>query len=362
MKRLIYLAAIVFIASCGKKAPDKKTELAGLKKQRSELDIKITKLEAEVGTTTKQKVTDVTVAEVIPALFKSYVEVQGRIDAEENVMVSSEVPGVITAVYARIGQNVSRGQVLAKLDDKVLRQNIAQVQTQLELANNLFSRQKALWDQKIGTEVQYLNARTQKEGLEKQIAVLRSQSAMYRITSPISGTVDLMDLKLGQAVSPGLSSIRVVNASNLKAKALVAETYAGRVNQGDEVEIILPDASDSLKTRITYASRVIDPVSRSFGVEVKLPSRSNYRPNMLAVLKIVDYRSSNAVTVPVNAIQKSETGDYVYIADNGKAKRAPIKTERVYGGRAEVTSGLNAGDKVITVGFADLNEGDFVKF
>lgn len=362
MKRLLYLALIVITASCGKKAPDKKTELANLKKQRAELDMKIVKLELEVGPTTTQKTTEVTVAEVVPALFKSYVEVQGRVDAEENVMVSSEVPGTVTAVLVRIGQNVWRGQVLAKLDDRVLRQNMAQVQTQLELANNLFTRQKALWDQKIGTEVQFLNAKTQKQGLERQIAVFRSQLGMYRITSPISGTVDLMDLKLGQAVAPGMSSIRVVNASNLKAKALVAETYAGRVNQGDEVDVILPDASDSLETRISYASKVIDPVSRSFNVEVKLPARSKYQPNMLAVLKIVDYKNNSAVTVPVNAIQKSEAGDYVYLAVDGKAKRAQIKTDKVYGGRAEVLSGLSAGDKVITFGFADLNEGDSVKF
>jgi len=363
MKKLVYLIVIVFIASCGGKTTDKKTELADLKKQRSKIDTKIAKLEAEVGVDKPaQKVADVSVIEVQPEIFKSYVEVQGKVDAEENVQVNPEMPGVVTSVNIRIGQQVGKGQILAQIDDKVLRQNVAQVQTQLELLKNLFNRQKVLWDQKIGTEVQYLNVKSQKEGLERQIDILRSQLSMYKIKAPISGTIDQMDLKVGQSVMPGMSGIRIVNANKLKAKALVAETYASRVNQGDEVQVILPDAQDSLSTRLTFASKVIDPVSRSFNVEVKLPSKAKYRPNMLAILKIADYINKNAITVPVNAIQKSEAGDYVYIAENGKAKRAPIKTDKVYDGRAEVLSGLKAGDQVITLGFADLNEGDAIKY
>lgn len=363
MKKLVYLIVIVFFASCGGKATDKKTELADLKKQRSELDAKILKLESEVGVDKPaQKVLDVSIVEVQPEIFKSFVEVQGKVDAEENVQVSPEMGGVLTAVNVRIGQHVSKGQTLAQIDDKVLRQNLAQLQTQLDLSKNLFNRQKSLWDQKIGTEVQYLNVKTQKEGLERQIDVVRSQQSMYKIKAPISGTIDQMDLRVGQGVAPGGSGIRIVNASNLKAKALVAETYAPRVNQGDEVQVILPDAQDLLNTHLTFASKVIDPVSRSFNVEVKLPSKAKYRPNMLAILKIADYINKNAITVPVNAIQKSEAGDYVYIADNGKAKRSPIKTDKVYDGKAEVLSGLKAGDKVITIGFADLNEGDTIKY
>lgn len=361
MKKLLLIAGVAFLASCAGKSSDKKSELEQLKKERTEIDSKIAKLEAEVGVKAIEKITEVSVIEVAPGSFKSYVEVQGRVDAEENVLVNAQVPGVVTAVYSKAGQSVHKGQVLAQIDDQVLRQNMAQVQTQLDLANNLYRRQKALWDQKIGTEVQYLNIKTQKEGLERQMGVLRSQQSMYKITSPISGTVDQMDLKLGQAVMPGMSAIRVINANNLKAKALLAETYASRVNQGDEVNVILPDVPDSLNTHVTFASKVIDQASRSFNVEVKLPSKAKYRPNMLAILKIVDYTNLNAITVPVNAIQKSESGEYVYTAENGKATRTSIKTGKVYDGKAEVISGLKAGDKVITVGFSDLNDGDIVK-
>ncbi|MBC7914183.1 MAG: efflux RND transporter periplasmic adaptor subunit [Pyrinomonadaceae bacterium] len=361
MKKLIYLAVIILIAACSKPT-DKKAELEKLKKERNELNSKIAVLEKEIGVKVVQNVAEVTVVTMTPITFKNFVEVQGKLDAEENVQVNPQAPGVVTGIYISPGQYVSRGQVLAQLDDKVLRQSIAQLQTQLELANSLYRRQKNLWDQKIGTEVQFLTAKSQKEGLESQMGVLRSQQSLYKIKSPISGTVDQMELKLGQAVSPGMPGITVVNTSNLRVKALVAESYAGRVNQGDEVEIILPDVPDSIKTKVTFASRVIDPISRSFNVEVKIAGRNTYRPNMLAILRIVDYKIDNAITVPINAIQKSETADYVFIAENGKAKRVNIRTGKISEGIAEVLVGLKAGDKVIVSGMQDLNEGEAVKF
>ena len=361
MKKLIYLAIILVFAACSK-PKDKKAELEKLKKERNELNSKISALEKEVGTKAVQSISEVTVITMTPITFRNYVEVQGKLDAEENVQVNPEVPGVVTAIYISAGQYVSRGQILAQLDDKVLRQSIAQLQTQVELANSLYRRQKNLWDQKIGTEIQFLTAKSQKEGIERQMGVLRSQQSLYKIKSPISGTVDKMDLKLGQAVSPGMPGITVVNTSNLRVKALVAESYAGRVNQGDEVEIILPDVPDSIKTKVTFASKVIDPISRSFNVEVKIAGRSSYRPNMLAILRIVDYKIDNAITVPVNAIQKSETADYVFIAENGKAKRVNIRTGKISEGKAEILVGLKAGDKVIVSGMQDLNEGEAVKF
>lgn len=365
MKHIIGIASVVFLASCSGKSADKtdkNTELDQLKKQRVELNSKITKLEAEVGATTKTPAKDVTVYETILMPFKNYVEIQGRVDAEENVQVNPEAQGVVTAVYARIGQNVSKGQVLAQIDDKVLSQNLAELQTQLDLANNLYRRQKNLWDQKIGTEVQFINAKNQKESAERRIATLKSQAATYKIKAPISGVVDQMDLKVGQSVTPGASNIRVVNANNLKVKAEVAESYSGKITEGDDVKVIFPDIPDTLNTKLFFASRTIDAASRSFNVEVKLPSKRFYRPNMIAILNIVDYKKDKAIVIPVNAIQKAESGDYVYIAQNGKAKRVTVKQGKVYDSKAEILSGLKAGDKVITAGIQDLNEDDAVKF
>ncbi|HYK77369.1 MAG TPA: efflux RND transporter periplasmic adaptor subunit [Daejeonella sp.] len=362
MKKIIWISAAVFLGACAGKTTDKKSELEELKKQRTELNSRIAQLESEVGPAQAQaNVKEVSLFEVHETPFKNYLEVQGKIDAEENVQVTPEAAGVVTAVFAQVGQNVSRGQVLAQIDDKVLNQSIAEVQTQLDLANSLYQRQKNLWDQKIGTEVQFINAKTQKEAVERRMATLRSQISMYKIKSPISGTIDAMDLKIGQSVMPGISGIRVINANKLKAKAQVAESYAGKVSQGDQVSIIFPDLPDTVNTRVSFASKTIDPASRSFNVEAKLPSKHNYRPNMLAIFKIVDYQNDKALIIPVNVIQNAEDGHYVFISENGKAKRVMVQTGKISDGKAEIVSGLKAGDQVITSNVEDLNEGDIVK-
>lgn len=362
MKKLLFIVVGLFLASCGQKPTDKKAELEALKKERAALNAKIEQLESELGTASAvSDIKDVSILNLTESSFENYLEVQGKIDAEENVQVNPEAPGVITAIYASVGQTVAKGQVLAQIDDQVLRQNIAELQNQLELATTLFERQKNLWNQKIGTEVQYLSAKTQKEAAERRIATVKSQISMYKIKSPISGTVDAMDLKVGQAVMPGMSAIRVVNAKKLSAKAQIAESYVSRVNQGDNVQVILPDVPDTVSTKISFASKTIDAVSRSFNVEIKLPSNKNYRPNMLAVLKIVDYQNPKALIIPVNAIQKAENGDYVFISENGKAKRVDIKIGKVSEGRAEILSGLKAGDQVITAGMQGLSPGDTIK-
>jgi membrane fusion protein (multidrug efflux system) len=359
MKKILIVSVVLFLAACGSK--DKKAELVELKKEQAGLSTKIAKLEAEIGNKKEEAAKDVNVYRVTTSEFKNYIEIQGKIDAEQSVQVSPQAMGVITNLFVNIGQSVSKGQVLAQIDDAVLRQNIAQLQANLDLAINLYNRQKNLWDQKIGTEVQYLNAKTQKESLEKQMAALKKQASMYKIKAPISGTVDQLDYKVGQAVQPGLPGIRIVNAADLRAKAMVSETYSGRINQGDEVLVILPDAQDSVKTKISFASKTIDQMSRSFNVEVKLPSKSNLKPNMISILKIVDYTNSKATTVPIKAIQKSENGDYLMLVVNGKAKKVEVKVGHVYNGNAEILSGINAGDQVIIFGLNGLSEGDTVK-
>jgi membrane fusion protein (multidrug efflux system) len=362
MKRIIIASVVLFLAACGNDPKDKKAELEKLKKEQTDISSKISKLEVEIGDSNKKEIAkDVAIFEVKATTFKNYIKIQGKVDAEQNVQVSPEAAGVITNVFVNIGQNVSKGQVLAQIDDAVLRQSISQLQTSLDLATNLFNRQKNLWDQKIGTEVQFLNAKTQKEGLERQMSVLRQQASMYKIKSPISGTVDQMDYKIGQAVQPGIPGVRVVNANDLKAKALVSETYAGRITQGDEVLVMIPDAADSIKTKISFAAKIIDPMSRSFSIEVKLPSKKSFRPNMIAILKIVDYEKANAIVVPIKAIQKSEKGDYLMISENGKAKKVNVTVGNIYNGDGEILSGIKVGDQVILTGLNGLNEGDSIK-
>ncbi|MGI4022946.1 MAG: efflux RND transporter periplasmic adaptor subunit [Janthinobacterium lividum] len=361
MKKIFYIPVMLFLAACSNQPKDKKAELADLQKQQADINSKITKLQAETGSTNSTQSADVSTVEVKTGPFTNYIQIQGKIDAQDNVTAYPQSPGTITAINARAGQHVSKGQVLVQLDNSVLQQNIAQAQSQISLLNTLYQRQKNLWDQKIGTEVQYLQAQTNLQSSQKQLAALRQQASMYRITSPISGTIDQMDLKLGQVAQPGVTGIRIVNADNLKVKADVPESYSGSVGTGNNVKILVPDAKDSLVTKVTFAAKAIDPTSRSFAVEIKLPTRKSLRPNMTAILKIADYTKSNAIVIPIKAIQKSEDGDYVFVNDSGTAKRKNVKIGATYGGQSEILSGLNAGEQLITAGAADIEDGDKIK-
>jgi RND family efflux transporter MFP subunit len=361
MKKLLIIPAILLLAACSNEPKDKKAELAELKKQQAELSDKIAKLESETTNKDSVKITEVGIVVAKAGNFTNYVDVQGKIDAQDNVVAYPQVQGIITAINARPGQHVSKGQVLAQLDNSVLRQQIQQAEIQAGMARTLFERQKNLWDQKIGTEVQFLQAQTNLQSAQKQISALQQQAGMYRIKSPISGTIDQMDLKLGQAAMPGTTGIRIVDADNLKVKADVPETYAGSVAQGNNVKVLIPDANDSLVTKVTFAARVIDPVSRSFPIEVKLPARKNIRPNMTAVLRIANYSKNNVITIPIKAIQNSEAGNYVYVNENGIAKRKKIQQGNTSSGKTEITSGLADGDQVIVEGAGDVEEGDKVK-
>ncbi|WP_295796106.1 efflux RND transporter periplasmic adaptor subunit [Mucilaginibacter sp.] len=361
MKKLLYIPALILLAACSSKPKDKKTELADLKKQQASISAQITKLQAELGGGDSTKTTDVGVVILKTTNFSNFVQIQGKIDAQDNVMAYPQSPGSITGLYVKAGQHVSKGQVLVQLDNSVLNQNIAQAETQVALNKTLFERQKNLWDQKIGTEVQFLQAQTALQSSQKQVSSLRQQANQFRITSPINGTVDQMDLKLGQVAQPGTTGIRIVNADILKVKADVPESYAGSVNTGNTVKILIPDANDSLITKVTFAAKVIDPTSRSFGVEIKLPVRKTLRPNMTAIIQIANYTKLQAIVAPVKAIQKSEDGDYVFVNNNGIAKRVNIKVGNTYAGQSEILSGLKAGDQLITDGATDIEEGDKVK-
>lgn len=364
-----YFSLLMFtavLAACGggeEKNPEKK--LLKLKQDRAKLDKEIAELEKKTKDTANVKQKTVTVATVQDTLFEHYIDVQGSIDARENVDVSAKSPGVITNIYVREGQQVSKGQTLAQIDDQVMRSNIAEVKTQMDLANIAFEKQQRLWNQKIGTEMQYLTAKNQKESLERRLATLNDQLALNRIVSPISGTVDAVIAKLGDQAAPGAPSFRVVNTSNLKVVANVAESYAGKVKTGDPVVIVLPDIKKEIRTKIAFASKVIDPLSRTIKVEIPLSPDANLRPNMIAQLKIVDYVASNAVVVPVGVLQYSMGKPYVITAgnSNGKmiAQRKNVELGRTYNDKAEIKSGLQAGEKIVTTGFQGLNDNDLIK-
>lgn len=361
MKPIAILGLIVLLGACNASAPNKQQQLDKLKQERDNLNTQIAKLEASVDSSSANtKTVAVSVMTLTPGLFQNYIEIQGKVDADKNVTVTAEVPAVITAIHVHTGQVVSAGQTLAQLDSKVITDQIAQLQNQLDYTKNLYERQQNLWDQNIGTKVQLLTAKNNYENVQKQIQVTQSQMAMYKIKAPISGVVDEVIAKIGQAVSPGVPTFRVVNMNDLKVVGQIGENNISRVHTGDAVEVVLPDLRDTLHTRLTYVSKVVDPSSRAFNIEIRLPRRSVYHPNMLAIIRVVSYRDKASLTVPINVIQHGSDGDYVYVSRNKHANRVPVTVSQTYGGTAEVSQGLKAGDQIITAGFDNLNEGDSI--
>lgn len=358
---ILYITLAAMMVACG--TPDKKAELEKLRTQKAELETKIATLEEELAKTdtTKEKLVDVVAMPLTTQPFKTYIEVQGHIDADENVSLSSEMPGTVTKINVKVGDEVHKGQILAETDARATQQQIADLQTSLDLATQVYQKQKNLWDQKIGTEIQYLQSKNTKESLENKIATMQEQVRMSKIISPINGTIDAVNIKIGQAVAPGISAINVINFSNLKIKADVSESYASRVKIGNEAMVLFPDIHDSIISKVNYASRAINNLTRTFGVEVLLGNSKEYHPNMVAKLKINDYQSATPmVTVPVKFIQKGTNESYVFVAENGKVVKKVVAISHEYNGNAEISNGLKAGDMLITEGYDLVNEGDKV--
>jgi len=361
MKRSVYLLiATIILASCGGgEGGNSQEKLAKLKKERAELDVKIQKLETEVNKNQPQKATPVSVTVVQPGKFTSYVEVQSQVTGDENITALPQQGGIVTSINVRPGQKVSKGQVLATLDAAAIEQQIKGIDAQLTLAKSLYEKQQKLWSQNIGSEVQLMTYKTQYESLQKQKAALVAQRNMSSIVAPISGVVDAVDIKVGDMASAqSPKGIRVVNFDKLKAEANLGENYLGKVQTGNPVTLVFPDINDTIKSKLSYVAQAVDPVSRAFTVEVRLGSNKSLHPNMSCKMQIANYENENAIVVPISLIQKTAQGEMLYIADGNKAKSVMVKTGRISNGNVEILEGLNGGEKVITEGYEELDNGE----
>lgn len=363
--KLILLSFLTSIlVSCG--GGDNANDLGALKQKQADLKTELANIAAQISKLegdSARKFVLVDAAPVPMRIFKTYINVQARIDADENVALSAEMPGTITKISVKPGDQVRKGDILAETDARAIQQSLSDMQTNLDLVNQLYEKQKALWDVKIGTEVQFLQAKTQKESMEKKMNTLQEQLRMSKIISPIDGTVDAVDIKLGQLTAPGIPAIRVINFNNLKVKADLAESYASRVHKGDEVIINFPDSKDSIFATISYSSRAISALNRTFAVEVLLDNKKEYHPNQIAILNINDYRSEKpTMAIALNYIQKDLKGQpFVLVADGNKAAKRNVTLGKEYNGTVEIASGLNESDLLITSGYDGLNEGDAIQ-
>jgi membrane fusion protein (multidrug efflux system) len=373
---LITITTLSFIgSSCGEKpASDnsveaKKASLISLQSELTEINTKIDKLKAEIEVLDPSNVVKLSYVKAMPLVtqnFSHYVEANGRLDAVNNVFVTPKMGGALTKVFVKVGDYVKKGQTIATIDNSILTNSINEVKIQLETATTIFERQEALWNQKIGTEIQYIQAKAQVESLVRRLKTLGSQDAQNIVSSPISGYVDEVRLKAGEMASPGLGIVRVVNLTDLKIVANIPDTYAGTIQKGDMVKVSFPDLGKEITARLNFVSQTINPVTRTFTAEANVPYDIALKPNLNAVIKINDQSRNSALVIPQNLVQRTENGDIVYIAEtdgeNQVARSRQVTTGLTYNGEVEILTGLKNGDILIIEGYQEIVDGELISY
>jgi len=381
LKTILTLFFLVALAACSSGSKEKKSEvtekkvkLEKLKTDRTKLDADIKSLEEEIAKLDPAARNDraklVSVAPVTQQDFIHYIELQGRVDANNVVVVTPRgTQAQVKQIHVKHGDFVRKGQLLLKLDDAVTLQQLEGLDTQLSYAKNIYNRQKNLWDQGIGTEVQLVTAKNNVDALEKQIATLKENWKTSFVYAPISGIADAVNIKEGEIFSGQSSNgpqIQIVNTSSMKVVTEVPENYQARVKKGSQVKISIPDAGiDSLTSTISVVGASITNTTRAFTTEAKIPSLPGLRLNQVAMVKIKDYNSPNAITVPLNVVQSDENGKYVYVIvkEGGvtKARKKPVIIGENFGGMVEIKANtLSAGDLIITEGYQTVYDGQTV--
>ena len=331
--------------------------------QLKELEVKIKELDP------LEKIPLITTFKVEEQVFYHYVELHGDVSTKQNLIIYPEYSGVLTQVFVKEGQKVSKGQTLAKIDDGGLSQQLAQIQIQADLAKTTFERQKRLWNQKIGSEIEYLQAKSNFEAQQKAVDQLQQQVGKTIVRAPFSGTIDDVITEQGSVVAPGQSQLfRIVNLSDMYIETDVPESYITSVVSGKEVQVEIPVLGKTINTKVRQAGNFINPANRTFKVEIAVPNKDNtIKPNLTAKLKINDYTNEKAILIPQSIISENAEGNqYVYIVtdieeDKATAKRIIIETGKTQGDYIEVLSGLSNGDEIVDEGARSVKDGQNVK-
>jgi membrane fusion protein, multidrug efflux system len=378
LKSLSIATLITLFVSCGDSRKedkgelnDKKVKLEKLKGEQKKINDEIAQLETEIGKSDPNAVTGkaklVSVVTVSPQNFTHYIELQGKIDAENISYVTPRGgPAQVRTVYVKKGDYVKKGQLLLKLDDAVMLQNLSQLETQLAYAKNIYQRQKNLWDQGIGTEVQYITAKNNVEGIEKQISTLKETWNMSFVRAEMNGVADEVNIHAGETFTGSpQAGIKIINMGSLKAVTDIPENYLNKVRRGTPVQIVVPDLNNRIiNSTISLISQSINQNSRGFLAEARIPYNPSLKPNQVAIVKIQDYAASNVIVVPVSILQTDETGKYTFVlaTEKGKqvARKRPVTAGEVYGEQIEIKQGLNPGDQIITLGYQGLYDGQVI--
>ena len=387
------LTAIIVLSACGSSKKegdaglnDKKAALEKLKNDQSAQNEKIQQLEAELarldtGAAKSAATKLVAIAPVGTQDFKHYIEMRGSVDADNISYISPRLgPGQVKAVYVKQGQFVKKGQLLLKLDDAIVRQQVTAakqasegLKTQLTYAKNIAQRQQNLWDKGIGTEVQLLTAKNNVSALEDQLKAANEQTQIAvaqlntaNVYSDVAGIADVVNIRVGEIfqgmTATGQPQIKIVNTSSLKVVTNIAENYMTRLRLGSPVVVVLPDVNKTFNSSLSYLGQSIATNMIGFVAEAKLPRDPQLKPNQTAIVKILDYSAPNAIVIPVNTLQSDEQGKYVFVLQklaNGSlvAKKKPVNVGEVFGELAEIKTGLTVGEQLITQGYQTIYEG-----
>jgi RND family efflux transporter MFP subunit len=387
MKKIsLLLLSLVLLASCGGNEPtineliatgdtkmisQKKTELLNEKK---ELEFEITTIEKYLEENSiKKDGTLVTIKTLNDTVYNHYIELQGSVNTKQNITLMPEMSGILTHVYVKEGQRVTKGQVLARVDDGGMSQSIEQMKVQAQLAKTTFQRQERLWNQKIGSEIQYLQAKAGYESQQSAIKSMQQQLSKTVVTAPFSGVIDDVITERGNTVSPGSTEIlRIVNLDDMYIEVEVPENYITSVRKGTQVDVEFPVLGETVKSIVRQTSSFINPANRSFKIEIPVDNiKGNVKPNLTARLKINDYSSAAAILIPLAVISENQQGDqYVMVASDlqkgtvyktAVAKSRVITTGKTSENMIEITSGLEEGDNVIVEGARSVKDGQQIR-
>jgi RND family efflux transporter MFP subunit len=379
--KLFTISLVIMSLACGggsNPIEAKKASLEKLKKQALALNGQIASLEKELeqaGAKDQAKAVLVSIAPIIQQDFNHFIELQGKVESESVSYITPRAGGgQVKALYVKRGDRVRKGQLILQLDNSMVKQsaaaaaqNIETIKAQAALAKSVYEKQKNLWEQNIGSEIQLMTAKTnadasasQLKAATEQLGMVNQQLSYTSVYSDVDGVAEEVNVKVGDLFG-GPGQIKIVNTDKLKLTSQIPENYAGKVKVGTEATLVFPDINKTIETKLGVVGAVIDPLSRSFYVESKLPIDKDFRANQLVQVKIKDYTKTNAIIIPINLIQNDEKGKFIYVAasENGKliARKRAVTIGEFYANNIEILSGLAAGEQMVTEGYQSLYDG-----
>ncbi|GJM28752.1 MAG: MexH family multidrug efflux RND transporter periplasmic adaptor subunit [Cyclobacteriaceae bacterium] len=375
MKSIQLTLLIGIIAACGggESLQDKKQKIDELRSQVAQLNHQIEQLETDLIQAdpdyqqTSGQYTLISTFKVLPQPFEHRFEVRASVASRRNVLISAETNGRIEAIHVRDGDQIKKGQLLITLDASILENSVQELKTQLNLATTIYEKRKRLWEQNVGSEVQYLESRTNMETLQRKLATTNSQLRQARVTAPFDGVVDNISAKLGEMAMFGSPMIRILSVKDMHLEADISEKYLGKLQRGDSVSLYFPAFDDEINSVITSLGHVINQQNRTFPIEIALPGNNGvpFTPNLIAIVKIRDYHNRNSLVVPSDLIQQDNQGNFVYAIDSTEealiARKLHIATGKSYQAKTEVLDGVQAGTVLINAGHREVTDGALVQ-